>query len=90
MKVDILLLVYQERGKAQASTKLIFSLCMYACAHSPAYTHTHTHTHTQASERRSLKAKTEEIRKELRLANKAVIDVSYIDILCSYLSLTSW
>ena len=39
-------------------------------------THTHTHTHTQASERRSLKTKTEEIRKELRLANKAVIEVS--------------
>ena len=32
--------------------------------------------HTQASERRSLKAKTEEIKKELRLANKAVIEVS--------------
>ena len=37
---------------------------------------THTHTHTQASERRSLKTKTEEIKKELRLANKAVIEVS--------------
>ena len=35
-----------------------------------------THTHTQASERRSLKTKTEEIKKELRLANKAVIEVS--------------
>ena len=32
--------------------------------------------HKQASERRSLKAKTEEIKKELRLANKAVIEVS--------------
>lgn len=32
--------------------------------------------HLQASERRSLKAKMEEIKKELRLANKAVIEVS--------------
>lgn len=36
----------------------------------------HTYTRTQASERRSLKAKTEEIKKELRLANKAVIEES--------------
>ena len=53
--------------------------------HTHMHMHTLTHSHTQASERRSLKTKTEEIRKELRLANKAVIEV----ILDSTLTISS-